>query len=47
MSHSLTTFVNQYGEADTICDYFAAKNNTDDFALRDCARNLTISLGVE
>lgn len=43
----LITFVNQYGEADTIRDYLAAKDNTDDFARREGACNRTIPLGVE
>lgn len=47
VSHSFITFVNQYGEADTIRDYLAAKDNADDFARRDGARNWTIPLGVE
>jgi len=41
------TFVNRYGEADTIRDYLAAKENIDDFARQDVARNWTIPLGVE
>lgn len=44
---SFITFVNQYGEADIIRDYLAAKDNTDDFARQDGARNWTIPLGVE
>lgn len=47
MSHSFITIVNQCGEADTFRDNLAAKDNTDDFARRDDARNLTIPLGVE
>lgn len=47
MSYNFITFVNQYGEADTIRDYLAATVNIDEFPRRDGARGWTIPNGVE
>ncbi|MCE6961568.1 hypothetical protein LAZ40_21280 [Cereibacter sphaeroides] len=47
MSQSFIALMDQYGEVDTIRDYLAVKDNTDDFARRDCKRKWTIPLGVE